>query len=106
MKGSDFSPGLVGPLPVGEFRLIDAKFVGMASVLDKLIFQPLLEVSPGDSELGNSVDDIHRQIETIDLVLHGQFGGVLIFPRSLGLFQEWIVSKKNHAHAKVKGRGQ
>ena len=29
-------------------------------------------MSPGDSELGNPVDDVDRQIETVDLVPHGQ----------------------------------
>ena len=30
-------------------------------------------MSPGNSELRNPVDDIHRQIEAIDLVPHGEF---------------------------------
>jgi hypothetical protein len=37
LKGPHFSPGLGGPLPVGELRLIDAKLVGMAGVLNDLI---------------------------------------------------------------------
>ena len=29
-------------------------------------------MSPGNSEFGNPVDDIHRQVEAIDLVPHGE----------------------------------
>ena len=49
--------------------------MGVVGVFDHLPLQPIFYLSPGDSELGNPVDDVNGQVETIDLVLDGQLQG-------------------------------
>ncbi len=75
MNPSIFTSYLKRPLPVTEFRFIDAMLVGIIAVLDNLILQPLLDMGSGNPKLGNPVDDIDRQIKAIDLIPDGQLKG-------------------------------
>ncbi len=54
--------------------------VRVVGVLDNLILQTILDMSPCDSELRDPVDDVNRQIETINLVLNGEFEGRIDIP--------------------------
>src|ERR1041384_5075097 len=56
------------PLPVPNFRLVNAVLVGVSDVVHDLIFQPLLYVGAASLQARNSIDYVDRQIESVYLV--------------------------------------
>ena len=63
------------PLPLPDLRLVNAILVGVCHVLPNLVVQPVLDMSCGDSEAGNTIDDVDRQTKPVYLVLNGQSQG-------------------------------
>ena len=46
--------------------------MGVVDAFDDLILQPLLGVGGGSLQLWNAIDDVHREIEAVDLVEDGE----------------------------------
>jgi len=64
---------LVGPSPGRNIRLIDAMLVGVIHALYLHVAESFFGMSANSLQLGNPVDRVYRQTETINFVFDGQF---------------------------------
>src|SRR5215813_14489859 len=72
-RSSSDLPNFVWPLPVGSFRLIDAVLKGVISARNLLVPEFLHGMATDLLQFRNVPYHVHRQAETVDLVLDGQF---------------------------------
>jgi hypothetical protein len=54
--------------------------MGMAGIVDDLIFQPFLHMGPWDPKSGNTVYHVDGQVEAVDLIFYGEPQGCVDVP--------------------------
>ena len=57
------------PLPIGDFRKVDAVFVDVLFVLNELVAHLLVEISAAIAEVRQLEEHRLNEVETVDLVL-------------------------------------
>jgi hypothetical protein len=53
------------PFPISDFRQILAVDVDVLPVLDQLVLELLLQIHAGSARLGQAIDRVHREMETV-----------------------------------------
>ena len=64
---------LIWPSPTYYLRLVNAVLVSVVTAVSLLITAAFQGLSPDSLKLRRPIDYIHRQAETIDLIVDGQF---------------------------------
>src|SRR5882724_13609275 len=62
--------GIVGPQPVSDYRHVLSVAIDIAFVLDQLIAQLLLQINTPAAGLRQTIDGVHHQVKTIQVVQH------------------------------------
>src|SRR5579871_1655841 len=65
----------IRPSPVGRLGFIDTVLMRVVPAFDPLIQESLLRMSPNLLQFRDTIYDIHRKTEAIDVVINGQFQG-------------------------------
>ena len=75
LQGRDVRLAALGlrPLPVLDFRFVQAFRVGVVDALDDLAFEPFLQVRTRTLETRHAVNHVGGEREAIDLIANSQF---------------------------------
>src|SRR5450755_1879220 len=68
-----FRPALIRPLPMHNFGFVNTVLIGIAAAFDLLISEVLLRMRARRFQARNSVNHVHGDAETVDLILNSQF---------------------------------